>query len=98
MTSLGKRLILSATEARAIARGETDPSTYRVHVPTDVDVAGIRRGLKMTHSAFGAAFGFPPGTVRDWEQGRRQPDTAARAYLKVIARRPDAVREALDSA
>lgn len=95
MTSLGQRLIQSATEARAIARGEADPSTYRVHVPSDVDVATIRRNLRMTQAEFGSAFGFPAGTVRDWEQGRRRPDTAARAYLMVIGRNPAAVQEAL---
>lgn len=95
MTTLGKRLIQSATEARSIARGEADPATYRVHVPADIDVAKIRAGLRMTQAEFASAFGFPAGTVRDWEQGRRQPDTAARAYLMVIDKNPDAVREAL---
>ncbi|MGD0480112.1 MAG: hypothetical protein ABSA42_08075 [Terracidiphilus sp.] len=33
----------------------------------------------------------------DWEQGRRRPDRAARAYLTVIARHPEAVVEALAS-
>lgn len=95
MTTLGKRLIQAATEARAIARGEADPATYRVHVPADMDVAGIRRGLRMTQAEFATAFGFPAATVRDWEQRRRHPDTAARAYLRVIERKPEAVREAL---
>lgn len=44
MTAFGKRLIQSAQEAGAIARGETDPSTYHTHTPTDVDVRAIRVG------------------------------------------------------
>ena len=40
-------------------------------------------------------FKFPLGTLRDWEQGAAEPDQAARAYLTVIARDPDAVRKAL---
>ena len=96
MTSLGKRLIRSAAEARSIARGEADPAIYRVHVPDTPDVAAIRAGLRMTQAEFASAFGFPAGTVRDWEQGRRQPDTAARAYLTVIAKHPDTVRDALN--
>ncbi|TDR94570.1 helix-turn-helix domain-containing protein [Enterovirga rhinocerotis] len=95
MTSLGKRLIVAAKEARSIARGEADPSSYRVHVPATVDVAGIRAGLRMTQTRFAEVFGFSAGTIRDWEQGRRQPDTAARAYLKVIEREPEIVRKAL---
>jgi len=39
--------------------------------------------------------GRPLGTLRDWEQGRVEPDQAARAYLTVIAREPDTVRDAL---
>ena len=39
--------------------------------------------------------GRPIGTLRDWEQGRVEPDQAARAYLTVIAREPETVREAL---
>jgi putative transcriptional regulator len=38
----------------------------------------------------------PIGTLRDWEQGRAEPDQTARAYLLVIASDPDAVRHALD--
>jgi putative transcriptional regulator len=95
MTMLGKRLVQAAHEARAIARGDADPATYRVHVASDVDVAKIRGDLGLTQAEFARAFGFPAGTVRDWEQGRRQPDTAARAYLTVIGREPEAVRRAL---
>jgi hypothetical protein len=36
-----------------------------------------------------------PGTLRDWEQSRKEPDAAARAYLTVIARNPKAVTDAL---
>jgi putative transcriptional regulator len=33
--------------------------------------------------------------VQNWEQGRRRPEGAARALLKVIEHEPDAVRRAL---
>lgn len=36
MSKLGKRLIASAKQARAIAQGKADPATYRVH-----SVAGL---------------------------------------------------------
>jgi putative transcriptional regulator len=42
MSNLGKRLIKSAKEARAIARGETDASTYKIFVPAKIDVKAIR--------------------------------------------------------
>ncbi len=55
----------------------------------------IRRALGLSQEDFAARFHIPLGTLRDWEQGRKVPDAAARAYLVVIGRNPDAVREAL---
>ncbi|MGO9546568.1 MAG: helix-turn-helix domain-containing protein [Rhodomicrobium sp.] len=56
----------------------------------------IRRALKLSQEEFAARFHIPPGTLRDWEQGRSEPDAAARAYLRVIAREPEVVRRALE--
>lgn len=64
MTAFGKRLIQSAQEVGAIARGEADPSTYQTHTPTDVDVRAIRAGQKLTQAAFAARYGFPIETLR----------------------------------
>jgi putative transcriptional regulator len=58
----------------------------------------IRRALKLSQEEFAARFRIPLGTLRDWEQGRKEPDAAARAYLHVIARNPQAVVEALNPA
>ena len=57
----------------------------------------IRRALGLTQQEFSARFHIPLGTLRDWEQGASEPDQAARAYLTVIARNPDAVTEALSA-
>jgi putative transcriptional regulator len=55
----------------------------------------IRWTLHMSQIEFAKTFRIPLGTLRDWEQHRRDPDQAAKAYLEVIAREPDAVRRAL---
>jgi putative transcriptional regulator len=55
----------------------------------------IRRALGLSQEDFAARYHIPLGTLRDWEQGRVEPDQAARAYLMVIAREPETVREAL---
>jgi putative transcriptional regulator len=55
----------------------------------------IRRALNLSQEEFAAQFQIAIGTLRDWEQNRAEPDGAAKAYLKVIAREPDAVRRAL---
>ena len=84
-------------EAIAIAKGEADPKTYRLHVPAAIDVRAIRARTKLTQRAFAERFGFSLGTLRDWEQGRHQPDPIARSLLTVIDREPEAVRRALGS-
>ncbi len=56
----------------------------------------IRRALGLSQEEFAARYHIPIGTLRDWEQGRFEPDAAARAYLTVIARAPDIVRRALE--
>lgn len=55
----------------------------------------IRRALGLSQEEFSARLHIPVGTLRDWEQGRKEPDAAARAYLEVIGRNPSAVAEAL---
>jgi len=60
-------------------------------------VTVMRKALGLTQEEFAAQFYIPLGTLRDWEQGKSEPDTCARAYLKVIARNPKAVTEALQA-
>ena len=55
----------------------------------------IRRALNMTQEEFATKFQIAIGTLRDWEQDRYEPDGAAKAYLKVIAKEPEAVLRAL---
>lgn len=55
----------------------------------------LRRILGLTQQEFASRYHIPLGTLRDWEQGRTQPDQPARAYLTVIARDPEGVRRAL---
>jgi putative transcriptional regulator len=98
MTKFGERMIQAAREGRAIARGEADPATYRVFVPSEVDVRKIRRRMKLSQDEFATKFGLPVATVREWEQNRRRPEGAARVLLRVIDREPDAVSRALSVA
>ncbi len=94
MSAAGERLLRSARNARAFARGE-DTDGFVVHVPGEVNVRGIRDGLGLSQADFAARFGFGVAAVRDWEQGRRRPEAAARVLLMVIAHNPKAVEDAL---
>jgi putative transcriptional regulator len=101
-TIAGQRLIASAQQALAWAKGE-DAGRVRVtmvevHRAPTVDVRSLRRNLGLSQSQFAARFGFTPATVRNWEQGRTQPDGPARTLLAVIAHHPEAVEDALRKA
>jgi len=65
--------------------------------PKPVDVKAIRKRVKMSQAEFSRAYGISKRALQEWEQGGRQPDSAARAYLTVIAREPALVRRALAS-
>lgn len=97
MSKFGEELVQSAKEALAIAKGEADPSTYRVREPKEIDVRELRQRLGMTQTAFADRFGFAVSAVRDWEYGRRRPDRSARVLLMVIEQNPEAVDTALDA-
>jgi len=56
----------------------------------------IRRALDLTQEEFSARYHIPLGTLRDWEQGRAEPDQPTRAYLTLIARDPDHVNRTLN--
>jgi len=56
----------------------------------------IRRALELTQEEFAARYHIPLGTLRDWEQGRAEPDQPTRAYLTLIARDPDHVHRLLN--
>ena len=89
----GQRIIASAKQALAFAQGENNAGV--VHIPREIDTARIRKKIKMSQSQFAAYFGVSVRTVQEWEQGRVVPSGAARAFLTVIDREPDAVRRAL---
>jgi putative transcriptional regulator len=55
----------------------------------------VRRALGLSQEDFSASYHIPIDTLRDWEEGRVEPDPAVRAYLRVIATEPETVRKAL---
>ena len=85
----------SAAKSDADARPLAPRDLIRLKRTPQVKI--IRRALKLSQEEFSARFQIPLGTLRDWEQSRKDPDAAARAYLRVIARNPEAVSDALRS-
>jgi putative transcriptional regulator len=88
-------MLAGAKEALAYARGEADLTQYKVHIPEDIDVKAIRETTGLTQEAFALRYGFNLGRLRDLEQKRTRPDSVVRAYLLVIQKNPEAVKDAL---
>ncbi len=97
MSAVAESIRRGLEQAVAYAEGTAAASAYRVHIPERIDVKAIRVKLEMTQEEFAGRFGFSINTLRHWEQGSRQPEGPARAYLLVIDRAPEAVRKALQA-
>ena len=80
---------ISDPDARPMTKEERQNARRVPRVKT------LRRALHLTQEEFASRFRIPLGTLRDWEQGRSEPDQTARAYLWVIANDPEAVQRAL---
>ncbi|HVN86631.1 MAG TPA: NadS family protein [Candidatus Binatia bacterium] len=89
------RLVTSIKQAGAIRRGRLKPSRVTEFHPADV--RAIRTKLDKSQAEFALMIGVSVATLQSWEQGRRQPDGPARALLRVAAKSPKAVVEALAS-
>lgn len=88
-----EELVESVREAGRILRGEAKPS--RQFTYSADDVRAIRKKLRKSQDEFALMIGVSVATLRNWEQGRRQPHGPARALLKVAAENPKAVEKAL---
>jgi putative transcriptional regulator len=86
-------LTASIKQAGKIRRGEAKPS--RVTDFPRLDVKAIRQKLGKSQSQFALMIGVSVATLQNWEQGRRRPEGAACALLKVAAHNPEAVEAAL---
>ncbi|HJS87972.1 MAG TPA: helix-turn-helix domain-containing protein [Acetobacteraceae bacterium] len=79
-------LVAGLAEA-GIAAAPVDP-------PQAMDVRALRERLGLTREQFAARYGLEVETVRNWEAGRREPDTTARSYLRAISNDPKHVEQA----
>jgi putative transcriptional regulator len=93
--TVGARIIEGLEQAIAWTRGENnDARVTLVQVP-EVDVREVRTSMGLSQAQFATKFGFPPATLRNWEQGRSRPDAPTRVLLAVIAKHPEAVEDVL---
>jgi putative transcriptional regulator len=96
MSKFGQELIESLRQAAEHGRGGKVPGMRITKVEAS-DVKAIRRSLRMSQDEFSAVYRIPLATLKNWEQGRRQPDAPAAAYLRAIQRLPKEVMEAVSA-
>ena len=63
-----------------------------------VDVHAIRARTHLSQTEFARRFGFSASALREWEQGRWQPEAPVRLLLTLIDKHPDLVLKVLDEA
>jgi putative transcriptional regulator len=86
-------LVASIKEGGAILRGEKEAS--RSFQLDRVDIKQIREGYHLTQAQFAALLGISVSTLRSWEQGRRVPEGPAMVLLRVAAKHPEALLDAI---
>lgn len=89
-----QNLLQGIREAGSYLRGNKKAASRVDHIHPD-SVTAIRTKLSLSPKAFSSAFGISPATMRNWEQGRRKPTGAARVLLRVAAKHPKAVLDAV---
>jgi putative transcriptional regulator len=96
--TVGESMIEGLKQAIAWTRGENDDVRVTLVQVPEVDVREVRTKMGLSQAQFATKFGFPPATLRNWEQGRSRPDAPTRVLLAVIAKHPGAVEDVLRKA
>jgi putative transcriptional regulator len=91
---LFNELVDSLEEAAAHSRGDLDLPAGRIHFAGEPDPRVIRARLGMTQDQFADALGISVKTLRNWEQGRRDPSGPAMRLLRIAEKHPDILLEA----
>ena len=74
--------------------GIRDPAA-RPAPADEIDVRAVRRLTGLSQARFAELIGIELATLRNWEQGRRQPTGPARALLRAVRKDPVGVLTAL---
>ena len=90
---LFEELLESVKQGGAIKRGEMKAS--RIFDFNKPNVQLIRKQYGLSQQKFATLLGISISTLRNWEQGRRNPEGPARVLLRVAATHPEAILDAV---
>ena len=93
--SIGDEIIEGLEELVAWKRGQKNLKTFTVELPKAADVPQIRKKLGYSQETLASLMSVPVSTLRNWEQGRREPQGAARMLLMVASEHPEAVIDSM---
>lgn len=89
-----EELLAGMKQASEIARGPREPPrALRINASS---VKQLRAWTKLSQPAFARLLGVELSTLRNWEQGRREPTGPAQALLRAIHNDPENVIRALE--
>ena len=87
--NIGEEVLAGLLEIKAWQAGKKKLKTTKVSMPTAQDVAPIRHKLGLSQESFAALMGVKVGTLRNWEQRRREPQGSARSLLLIAKKMPE---------
>lgn len=92
---IGAEILQGLQDIKSWRKGELSLRTTTVTLPRAVDVPAIRRELGLSQEQFAHLLGVSVATLRNWEQGRREPQGPARSLLQIASLEPAAMLRAL---
>lgn len=94
--NIGQEILTGLEEIKAWQQGKKKLRTVEVKMPTANDVADIRDHLGLSQQAFATFMGVSVATLRNWEQGRREPHGSAKSLLLIAKKAPEAFLKAFN--
>src|SRR3990167_6455072 len=92
--NIGQEILDGLKEIEEWQKNQKQLQTTKISMPNAKDVASIRHKLKLSQEAFATLMGVSVATLRNWEQGRREPHGSAKSLLLIAKKVPSAFLKA----
>jgi putative transcriptional regulator len=88
--NIGDEILQGLIEIKEWQAGHKKLKTTQIKTPAATDVSVIRHHLGLTQEVFATFMGVSVATLRNWEQGRREPQGSAKSLLMIAEKAPEA--------